>query len=425
MSCLDMQERLSAYLDGALSSDEMKQVAEHLRGCESCQTVLSELKQVRDALRSLPEVEVPADLHSSIMQRLRPQMEQKKEKRGFFRFDVKSWGYRQWIPATAAMMVLVMFLSVGGVMWYSNRFDGGSGWNLLGAKTKAEEAAYPTDSAPRSMAPASKAGGIAATPPAAPPVDPSASYGAEVATKDAASGYSLMTAPVGGSEPVVDSGRKIIRRGQLAVEVSKGQVKPASVQAVNAIQANFGYIETSSTSQADDARKEVTSFFMVARVPAENFDKTIQDLTALGRTTREDINAQDITDTYVDLDARLRNKENQESRLLQIMGEAKTVGEILQVEGELSRVRGDIESMRAQKMNYDKAVTMSTVTLTISEEGVTKPIYSPWSEVWRVFVESWRRLAVFAANVAPGLTVIAILAAGGLWIVRRRRAQVG
>src|SRR5690606_7535712 len=128
------------------------------------------------------------------------------------------------------------------------------------------------------------------------------------------------------------------------VEVPKGEVKPASVQAVNVIQANFGYVENSSTSQADDDRKEITSFFMIARVPAENFDKTVEDLTALGRVTREDITAQDITDTYVDLDARLRNKENQESRLLQIMGEARTVGEILQVEGELSRVRGDIES---------------------------------------------------------------------------------
>ena len=64
------------------------------------------------------------------------------------------------------------------------------------------------------------------------------------------------------------------------------------------IQANFGYVENSSTSQADDDRKEITSFFMIARVPAENFDKTVEDLTALGRVTREDITAQDITDTY-------------------------------------------------------------------------------------------------------------------------------
>lgn len=420
MICLDMQERLSAYLDGDLSPDKMKEVADHLSGCESCQAALSELRQVRDALRSLPEVEVPGDLHSSIMERLRPHMKRKKQRKWvFFRLDVKSWGYRQWIPVTAAMMVLVMFLSVGGVMWYSNRFGGGRASDFFGAKM---EEATPSEWATRGLDPALKSGGIA-VPPGIPHVDPETSFGAQHETRESLTdSVTLMTAPAGGNETALDTGRKIIRRGQLVVEVPKGEVKPASVQAVNVIQANFGYVENSSTSQADDDRKEITSFFMIARVPAQNFDKTVEDLTALGRVTREDITAQDITDTYVDLDARLRNKENQESRLLQIMGEARTVGEILQVEGELSRVRGDIESMRAQKLNYDKAVTMSTVTLTLSEEGARKPSPSPWSEVWRVFIESWRRLAIFAANVAPGLIVLAVLAAGGLWAVRRRRA---
>ena len=340
----------------------------------------------------------------------------KRKKWAFLRFDLKSRGYRQWIPVTAAMMVLVMFLSVGGVMVFKP--FGGSG-STPAVRSQRRHSSDRAVGERLCFEIGGNGGGI----PSAPPVDPDASFSIQAEAKDSAPGtVSLMMAPAGGSEPVVDTSRKIIRRAQLAVEVTRGEVKPASVQAVNAIQSNFGYVETSSTSQTDNDRKEITSFFMVARVPAENFDKAVQDLTALGRTTREDITAQDITDTYVDLDARLRNKENQESRLLQIMGEAKTVGEILQVEGELSRVRGDIESMRAQKMNYDKSVAMSTVTLTIAEEGATRPIPSPWSEVWRVFVESWRRLAVFAANVAPGLIVLAVLAAGGLWAVRRRRA---
>jgi hypothetical protein len=420
MICLDMQERLSAYLDGDLSPEEMKKVADHLRGCESCQTVLSELRQIRDELRSLPEVQVPANLHSSIMERLRPHMNRKNQRKWvFFRFDIKSWGYRQWMPVTAAMMVLVMFLSVGGVVWYSNRF-GSIGFDLARAKT---EEAHPTDWSTRSVGPASTSEGIAAVPPSAPSTESGKSRSLQQEAEDVQPGsVTLMMVPAGGSEPVVDTSRKIIRRAQLAVEVTSGEVKPASARAVNVVQANFGYVESSSTSQTDDDRKEITNFFMVARVPAENFDKTVQDLTALGRTTREDISTQNVTDAYVDLDARLRNKENQESRLLQIMGEAKTVGEILQVEGELSRVRGDIESMRAQKQNYDKAVAMSTITLTITEEGARKPIPSPWSEVWRVFVESWRRLAVFAANIAPAVIVLAVLASGVFWAVRRKRA---
>ncbi len=423
MNCLDMQERLSAYLDGDLSPEEMKEVAAHLSGCESCQAVLSELREVRDALRSLPEVEIPEDLHATIMERIRPHMKQKKQRRwAFFSLDIRSWGYRQWIPVTAAMMVLVMFLTLGGVMWYSSRY-GGPGFGLFGAKVEENPSVYgtrgtETPSEVPSEVPAKV--GILSQSPAAP--GDTKSLAAESPQSPGTGQVGLLMAPSSGSEIALDTARKIIRRGQLAIEVPQGRVKPVSVQAVNVIQANFGYVENSSTSQTEDTRKEITSFFMTARVPAENFDKTVQDLTALGRVLREDITAQDITDTYVDLDARLRNKENQEARLLQIMGEAKTVGEILQVEGELSRVRGDIESMRAQKLYYDKAVAMSTVTLTISEEGTTKPSPSPWSEVWRAFVESWRRLAIFAAKIAPGVIVLAVLIGGGAWALKRRKA---
>lgn len=405
MICLDMQERLSAYLDGDLSPEEAEEVSTHLRDCEVCQTVLSELRQVRDELRSLPEVDIPANLHSAIMQNLEPHL--KPKKRRLFGFDFRNWGYRQWVPVAAAMMVFIMVFSIGGTLWYTGRFRS---WGFTGVT--ADEG--PAGSA-KMRSKIDEVNTLAAPP---------------VASPEAAEKGLMMAAPSygtdgtgAGAEPLLDTARKIIRRAQLAVEVSRGGVKPAADLAVNVVQSNFGYVESSSISGSDSERKEATSFFMVARVPATNLDRVVQDLSALGTATREDISAQDVTDTYIDLDARLRNKENQEARLLQIMGEAKTVGELLQVEGELSRVRGDIESMRAQKQSYDKAVDLSSVTLTISEEGTgrSRPP-SRWAEVWRVFVEAWRDLAVFLARIAPALTVMALAAAGGIWVVRRRKA---
>ena len=161
---------------------------------------------------------------------------------------------------------------------------------------------------------------------------------------------------------------------------------------------------------------------MVARVPATNLDRVVQDLSALGTATREDISAQDVTDTYIDSDARLRNKENQEAKVASDNGRSKDRGSSFRLRVN-SRVRGDIESMRAQKQSYDKAVDLSSVTLTISEEGTgrSRPP-SRWAEVWRVFVEAWRDLAVFLARIAPALTVMVLAAAGGIWVVRRRKA---
>ena len=69
------------------------------------------------------------------------------------------------------MMVLVMFLSVGGVMWYSNRFGGGRASDFFGAKM---EGATPSEWATRGLDPALKSGGIA-VPPGIPHVDPETS----------------------------------------------------------------------------------------------------------------------------------------------------------------------------------------------------------------------------------------------------------
>lgn len=419
MICPDVQERLSAYLDGALSPMEMEEVSEHVRGCEACRIILSELRQVRDELRSLPEVPIPDGLHSSIMRSLEPHL--KPKRRPLLNLDFRGWGYRQWVPVTAAMMVLVMFVSVGGTIMYSARMAQRS--ELQGAR--ADDYATSNQANTKVTGPVSKVRESAADNAkggAAGPEQPAKSLAGQPGLLMGAPSDGGAKATGAGSERLLDTARKIIRRAQLVLEVSRSGVKPASAEAVRIVQANFGYVETSSTTESDSGRKEITSFFMVARVPADSLDKVVQDLTGLGRTVREDASAEDVTDSYVDLSARLRNKENQESRLLQIMGQAKTVGELLQVEGELSRVRGDIESMRAQKLNYDKAVDLSTITLTIAEEGSARPRPSPWSEVWRVFVDAWRRMAVFLARIAPAVIVVAALVLGAVWTARRKKS---
>ncbi len=403
MSCQVFEEALSAYIDGELSSQERDALEQHLATCDSCRAMLGELAALRDALRSLPEEELPSGLHEMIMLKV------ETRRQGFFgrvSARVSKWGYRQWVPVAAAAMVFVMLVSAGGGIWYANMKDSAQ------APLAQYEDIYGggDDSVKfRSMMPT--------------PTAPSAGDGAEN-TYDASTAKGMLTAGLASTESatmLADADRKIIKRAQLSLEVTRGSVRETSELAINVVKANFGYIESSSIAQSDYNDKELTSFYMVARVPAENLDPTLTQITTLGRTTRQDTSAQDVTDQYVDLDARLKNKENQEQRLLTIMGDAKTVGELLQVEGELSRVRGEIESMKAQIQSYDKSVTLSTVSLTLTEEGAVKPSSSQWTEVWRVFVNAWRTLAIFLAKVAPAVIVLALLFGIIALILRRRR----
>ena len=419
MSCHEFEEMLSAYIDDELSSKEKEALEAHLATCDSCRSALSELKAVKSALGSVSEEELPPGLHEMIMVRAIV------ERRGFFATiskRVSGWTFRQWGPAVAAAMVLVMFISAGGGLWYANRKLGLglTGKPLSSGVEEDEGLAKKSDglTSSRSAVPTTPTDdygtGGGGGPSAAPPGMGEAG-GSGVKT--------MMTADslAAGNNVLVDADKKIIKRAQLGLEVSRGKVPETSELAINAVKANFGYIESSSISQAQQGEKEYTNFYMVARIPAENLDPIVQVLSALGRTTRQDTNAQDVTDQYVDLGARLRNKENQEQRLLTIMGEAKSVGELLQVEGELSRVRGEIESMKAQVQYYDKSVAMSTVSLTLVEEGaIEPPSESPWHDVWEAFVRAWRNLLLVAAKAAPAVIVLGVLIGLTTLVLKRR-----
>ena len=445
MNCRDAECILSAYLDGQLSDMERKFLEDHLTQCESCRANLHELTLIKNALRSLPEVEIPKGLHGRIMAAVRthavdrekcvlesvgrtangtfeeldalsenvPSMEvdsdvpqehlrpsRSRRTPGWLSGllnRVTSMSSRQWIPLTAAAMVLVMILSVSGTLFVTN---GGLALNRMLTADKGTE----SYAEPGYMSPASP------PPEGAPDMSKAASPPFGVAE-----GQETLVTGTRVNDAVAD--RKIIRRAQVGVEVSRGKIRETADLAESIVATHFGYVEQSSISGNVD--KEFTSYYMVARVPADNVDSTVDELCALGRVTKEDTSAQDITDQYVDLDARLRNKLNQEDRLLEIMGEAQTVGELLQVEGELSRIRGDIESMQAQINNLDKLTSLATVSFSASEEGTGSKPPSPWSDIWRVFVRAWRNLAMFAAQAAPTLIVLGVLFLGGAYLVRR------
>lgn len=97
------------------------------------------------------------------------------------------------------------------------------------------------------------------------------------------------------------------------------------------------------------------------------------------------------------------------------MGNANTVGELLQVEGELARVRTEIESLQGKQNVLEKSSAMSFLSVNIVEEGSRRTSPSPWTEIWKVFVRAWQDLALFLARIAPAV----ILLAAGYFVVRR------
>jgi hypothetical protein len=136
-----------------------------------------------------------------------------------------------------------------------------------------------------------------------------------------------------------------------------------------------GYV-AGATLRSEDKPETAT---ITVRVPNEGLDDMLDRIAALGRLLSKKLTAQEVTEEYVDLSSRKRNLEREEGRLLELLDRAGKVHELLEVEQEVSRVRGEIE-MTAGRMRYlENRVALSTVQVQLS--GPEPPV-SRGGPVW-------------------------------------------
>ncbi|MDP3105340.1 MAG: DUF4349 domain-containing protein [Candidatus Methanoperedens sp.] len=192
--------------------------------------------------------------------------------------------------------------------------------------------------------------------------------------------------------------RKIISTAHLQLEVDN---VPSTVNKItNITQQQGGFISGSSVSGYEERKNgQVT-----VRVPQKNFYAAVEQIEALGTVKSRDIRGQDVTEQYIDINARLGNFKKQEERLQDILKMANTVKDVLEIERELNRVRGEIESLTG-KLNYlDNSIEMSTITVDIDEPA---PFFEGWGitnalkQSLNGFFDSISGLIVFTGFILP------------------------
>lgn len=182
-----------------------------------------------------------------------------------------------------------------------------------------------------------------------------------------------------------------------------------------------GYVAgTSRSSYGMQATAEIT-----IRVPKDKFHVAVQEIETYGKVLDERTTSEDVTQQYIDLKARLENLQRQEKRLNEILGMAKTVDEVLNVERELERVRGEIESLQGQINYLERNVAMSVITVGLKEP---LPPFTPpgmdWGETFetalRAFFAVVRGLIILVVSLLP-LVAIGV----PVYYVYRRRKLKG
>lgn len=159
--------------------------------------------------------------------------------------------------------------------------------------------------------------------------------------------------------------RKIIRTGTLRITVGSYDEARAKLDAL--LQQVGGYVDS---TQVVRARDTITDATIVVRVPSQGFGNVVTRFRELGDIAFESTNANDITDQYVDIDARLASAKVLEARLLELAAQKSgTIDQVLAVEKELARVRGEIEGYEGHLRQWNDQVAMSTLTLVLSTKA--------------------------------------------------------
>jgi Domain of unknown function (DUF4349)/Putative zinc-finger len=223
----------------------------------------------------------------------------------------------------------------------------------------------------------------------------------------------------------------IARTVSLAIVVKDFAASRSSVDTI--VERHRGYSAQLNVTNPENAARALEGSL---RVPAAELSGAVRDLRALGRVENESQSGEEVTRQHEDLVARLRNARETERRFIAILQERTgKVGDVLQVEEHIARVRGDIERMEAEQKALERRVDFATIELRLAEEykaELNPPAASVATRLHNSFVagyhgarETLLGIILFLAENGPSILIwLAILALPALLLWRRYRRSL-
>jgi hypothetical protein len=216
-------------------------------------------------------------------------------------------------------------------------------------------------------------------------------------------------APASPAPPAAGEAHASLRRVVKKASLELVAESPARVQAeAGRIAERLGGFVVSSTQTAvasEDTPAE--SVELTLRVPSAAFGRALDQLRALGRGNgSEQVSSEDVSEEFVDLDARIRNQERLEQQFQELLKRADKVEQALLVHREITAVRTEIDRMRGRKNFLERETALSTIRLVIAPE---RPLVTA---SFRGFERATVAAYSDAVNVGAGLVTGAIRAAG-------------
>lgn len=239
-----------------------------------------------------------------------------------------------------------------------------------------------------------------------PAFDSSASFGGGAISKSVSS--SIM--PLREAAPTTQTNRIVVEETSMSLVVLK--VKEMADKIAELAKTNGGYMVSTNISQPEEAPFAT----VVVRIPAEKVKTTIEEYRKLSiKVTSENVIGTDVTDQYIDLEARLKTLETTKSKFQDIMVRATQIQDILTVQQNLINIQDQIDALKGRQKYLEQTAALSKVTIYLSSDELALP-YAP-SEAFRPAVIF--KLAVRALNgTLRGLAekLIWFVVFGVIWI---------
>lgn len=160
--------------------------------------------------------------------------------------------------------------------------------------------------------------------------------------------------------------RKIIRNADLTMEV--GSTTDTQHRIVSIAEAHGGFVVTSEAKQREskEPAQRTLDIRLVVRIPENRFGSALDQIRGLtSNLTEEKVSGQDVTEEFIDLEARIRTQKALEAQFLQIMRQTGKIVDALEVQRQIAEVRSDIERLEGRKRFLENRSSLSTITVNI------------------------------------------------------------
>jgi anti-sigma factor RsiW len=402
-----------AYLDGELEARRAAELAAHLVSCSACREVAQGFRALSERMLSF-EVEHPsAGMNAMVLAALHSGNASKKMIPSAS-VQNKPWNWRRmfarpyvWAFAGLGLVALLAVLSIP---------------NFFRARDAAELATQ-------------RATGLSA------PLEDRQRFAATTFLPPAERSGAHMAAPVGAPPPPPPSddeqlkapenvGPMIVQTASLTILATNYDEARAAIEKLAA--AHGGYVERLDAKAQTGNARDLTA---ALRIPTKQLEEFLVDVRKLGHVEEETRSNEEVSDQYVDLQARLKSARATEQRLIELLGtRTGKLQDVLEAERELARIRGEIESMQGQSTILVHRVNYATVQVDLNEEYrqvLGSGTISTGTKIRNAMVEGFTNLRdgavgllVFVFAVGPSLLFwLAILLVPGWFAWKRFRAR--